>query len=195
MEDLYFEIDPNEGKILGQPINLDINWNNISGIIFLTKDELYDLSWTGHSNLGFIKICSENKDSIKKLKYDNNVLNSVKSKYKDIVSKYRLEKELNPILIDDSFSIQLTEKFKLNVLMKYNECLLDNNLIFNWKTLSGFVEFDSKKFLNLYKKIQIYIQNLFDLEYNLHKKIEECETIENLLDLNLKIDYNSVILL
>jgi CII-binding regulator of phage lambda lysogenization HflD len=79
--------------------------------------------------------------------------------------------------------------------MKYHECLGNENLKFNWKTLSGFFEFDSKMFLNLYAKIQNYIQNLFELEYKIHKKIEECENISNLMDLDLEILYDNKILL
>jgi|LakMenE18May11ns_1017448.scaffolds.fasta_scaffold9885095_2 hypothetical protein len=195
MDDLYFEINPNESKILGPPINLDINWNNISGIVFLNKEELYDLSWAGYSNIGFIKICSDNKNTIKSLYYDSNILNLVKSKWKSKVSENRKQIELIPLEINNSFSIQLTERCKSSIIMKYHECLGNENLKFNWKTLSGFFEFDSKMFLNLYAKIQNYIQNLFELEYKIHKKIEECENISNLMDLDLEILYDNKILL
>jgi hypothetical protein len=195
MDDLYFEINPNESKILGPPINLDINWNNITGIVFLTKEELYDLSWAGYSNIGFVKICNDNKNTIKSLYYDSIILTSVKSKWKDKVSENRKKIELIPLEINNSFSIQLTERCKLSIMMKYNECLLNQNLKFNWKTLSGFFEFDSKMFLDLYSKIQNYIQNLFELEYKIHKEIEECESIASLIDLDLEIIYNNKILL
>ena len=195
MDDLYFEINPNESKILGPPINLDINWNNITGIVFLTKEELYDLSWAGYSNIGFVKICNDNKNTIKSLYYDSIILNSVKSKWKDKVSENRKEIELIPLEINGSFSIQLTERCKLSIIMKYYECLMNENLKFNWKTLSGFFEFDSKMFLNLYSKIQNHIQNLFELEYKIHKEIEECENIASLIDLDLDIIYNNKILL
>jgi hypothetical protein len=195
MDDFYFEINPNESKIIGPPINLDVNWGNISGIIFLTKEEIYDLSWAGHPNFGFIKISKENKSSIKKLYYDNTILNSLKAKWKDKVSYSRNEKEIIPLEIDNSFSIQLTERCKLSMVMKYNECLMNDNYKFNWKTLSGFIEFDSKMFLDLYSKIQNYIQNLFELEYKIHKEIEECESIASLIDLDLEIIYNNKILL
>lgn len=195
MDDLYFEINPKENKILSPPKELDINWKNISGIIFLPKDELYDLSWAGYPDIGFLKISSENIDNIKNLKYDTNILDITKSKYKCIASNNRQNKEVQPLLVDDKFSIQLTEKCKLHMLMKYNECILDKNLKFNWKTIGGPVEFTSEKFLKLYKNIQKYIQNLFDLEISLHKKIEECKNIESLVLLDLKIDCNDKIIL
>lgn len=191
MDDLYFEVNPSDKKILGPPINLDVNWGNISGIIFLNKDELYDLSWCGHPNFGFVKICNENKELIKTLSYDENTLNLLKARLRSTVAESRREKELDPLLIDNLFSIQLTEKFKLHMIMKYHECILDNKLKFNWKTISGFIEFDSEKFINLYKKVQVYIQNLFDLELELNKKIEKCKNIESLMDLDLKICYNT----
>jgi len=193
MDELYFEINPKENKILSPPKELDINWKNISGIIFLSKDELYDLSWAGHYEIGFLKLSKKNIEEIKKLKYDSNILNITKSKYKNSVSNNRIEKELQTLLVDNQFSIQLTEKFKLHMLMKYNECILDKTLKFNWKTIGGPIEFTSEKFLKLYQSIQKYIQNLFDLEINLHKKIEGCKDLESLINLDLTISCSNKI--
>ena len=182
MNDLYFEINPKQNVILSPPKELDINWKNISGIIFLSKDELYDLTWAGYPETGFLQVSRENISRIKNLKYDDNILSITKSKYKNIVSYNRYEKELQTLLIDDKFSIQLTDKCKLHILMKYNECLSNKSLKFNWE-----------KFLKLYQKIQEYIQNLFDAEITLHKKIEECETIESILETDLSINCNNKI--
>ena len=195
MDDLYFEINPNENKILSPPKELDVNWNNIFGIVFLSKDELYDLSWAGYPNVGFIKICRDNVDIIKKFNYTENILDITKSKFKTIISNNRFAKELQPVLVDNKFSIQLTEKFKLHMLMKYNECILDKDLKFNWKTIGGYVEFTSEEFLKLYKKTQRHIQNLFDLEISLHKNIDECESIESLILLDLNITCDDKIIL
>ncbi len=195
MNDVYFEINPSENKILNFPVELDINWRNISGIIFLSNEELYDLSWAGYSNIGFVKISKENKNIIKNLSYDSDILNKSKLIYRNIVTKNCFEKETSPILVDNSFSIQLTEKNKLQILMKYNECIINDNLKFNWKTLSGFVELDSKKFINLYSKVQNYIQKLVDIEYHLYEKIENCKSILELLDLDLTVDCVSEITL
>lgn len=189
MNDVYFEINPSENKVIDFPVELDINWRNISGIIFLSKEELYDLSWAGYSNIGFIKICKENKNIIKNLSYDSNILDKSKLVYRNIVTKNCLEKEISPILINNSFSIQLTEKNKLQILMKYNQCISNSDLKFNWKTLSGFVELDSKKFIDLYNELQNYIQKLVDIEFLLYEKIENCKSISELLDLDLTVDY------
>ena len=187
MINLYFEINPKQSKIISSPKELQTNWKNISGIIYLSKDELYDLSWAGYDNLGFIKLCSENYETLKKLKYDNSIFLLTKSKYKDIVSNNRQEQELKPLLIYNQFSVKLTDKFKLHLLMKYNECSLDKSLKFNWKTISGPVEFTSEKFLIFYKKIQKYIQKLYDVEMELYKKIDSVENMKNLLKLDLEI--------
>lgn len=195
MNDLYFKINPNESKILGPPTTLETNWNNISGIIFLSKDELYNLSWAGYPGIGFIKICNENKEIIKKLNYDSECLGLLKNHLKIIVSKNRYELETTPIEFDGSFYLQLTDRSKLSIIMKYNECLLDKNLNFKWKTLNGFKEFNSEEFLNLHNKIQKYIQNLFDLEYQICKKIQSCEDIISLLELDLNISIENKILL
>lgn len=195
MNDLYFKINPNESKILGSPTTLDTNWNNISGITFLSKDELYDLSWAGYNGIGFIKICSENKDTITNLNYNNDCFNLIKTHFKGIVSKNRYEIETSPIEVNESYYIQLTDRCKLSMIMKYNECLLDKNLIFRWKTLNGFKEFNSEEFLNLFNKIQKHTQNLFELEYEICKKIYNCENITSLLELDLNISFENKITL
>lgn len=195
MIDYYFEINPSEKKILNFPVELDINWKNISGILFLSKEELYDLSWAGYPNIGFIKISKENKDIIKDFKYDSDILDKSKLIYKNILEKNCHEKEVSPILVNDHFSIQLTEKNKLKILMKYNECILNDNLKFNWKTLTGFVELDSKKFISLYNEVQNYIQKILDIEYDLCEKIKNCKSIVELLNLDLTVDFISEITL
>lgn len=191
MNDLYFEINPTFEKIISAPVELDINWNNISGIIFLTADEIYDLSWAGHPNFGFIKICKDNIDLLKRFTFTGEILNRTKIKYKSTISQICYEKESNPILIDNSYSIHLTDSNKLDIIMKYNECILDETMEFNWKTANGFMKFDSKSFINLYKKIQLYKQKLIDFEYELHKKVEDCTDIEQMLRLNIESDYFS----
>jgi hypothetical protein len=187
MIDLYFEINPKQNKIISSPKELQTNWKNISGITYLSKKELYDLSWAGYDNFGFVKICIDNYDTLKKLKYENSIFLVTKSKYKDIVSDNRRDQELRPLLVDNRFSVQLTDKFKLHLLMKYNECISDTNLKFNWKTISGPVEFTSEKFLIFHKKIQKYIQKLYDMEIELHKKIDSVENMKDLLKLDLRI--------
>ena len=189
MNDLYFEINPTLEKIISAPIELDINWNNISGIVFLTPDEIYDLSWAGHPNFGFIKISKDNIEVLKKFTFTSDILNLTKIKYKNIISQSCYENESLPILIDNSYSIQLNKNNKLDIIMKYNECILDENLNFNWKTASGFMKFNSKSFIELYKKIQIHKQKLIDFEYELHNKIENCNNIEDLLKLSAQNNY------
>lgn len=189
MNDLYFEINPTLEKIISSPIELDINWSNISGIIFLSSDELYDLSWAGHPNFGFVKVCTDNIELLKRFTFTSDILNYTKIKYKNIISEICQENESNPVIIDNLYSVQLTEKNKLDIIMKYNECLLNENLEFNWKTTSGFMKFNSKMFINLYKKIQIHKQKLIDLEYELHTKVENCNNIEDLLRLDIEKNY------
>lgn len=185
MSNFYFEVNPTKKQILSEPKILGTNWKTISGILYLTKDELYDLSWAGYPDFGFIKISNENKDILKNFNCDLNTFSDIKLKYKEIVSNNRNEQELHPLTIDNRFSIQLTDKCKLHLTMKCNECLFRKNFRFNWKTSSGCIDFTSENFLFLYRKIQIHIQTLFDLEIDLHRKIDACTNVESLFDLNL----------
>lgn len=180
---LYFKINPKTKKILAHPQKLEENWRNISGLPYLSKSELYDLSWAGYKNEGFIHI--EDEEELNQLTCDNEILNQIKIYYRNYVSELRYRKESEVICIDDYFYIQLNDRCKLLLTMKYLECSSNKDLNFRWKTIKGSIEFNSSKFINLYHKIQVHIQNLFEEELELQEKINQCEDINELLNLNL----------
>jgi len=190
MDDFFFVINPIENKIINAPQKMGINWKNICTIRSLSTEELYDLSWAGHEGVGFVKACGENKDIIQNLNCDPDILILVKNTYKKIISEKRKEKESFPILVEGKFLIQLTEKCKLHMLMKYIECISNEDLSFNWKSNTGPIKFTAIKFILLYKKIQSHIQNLFDKEIEIHNQIDECQDIKSLMNVELDINCN-----
>lgn len=186
-QNFYFEINPVERKILSHPKEIQENWKNISGLPYLSEDELYDLSWAGYDNQGFLKISSDNKEKLKKFSCDDEIFNQNKIYFRNYVTELRYQKENDVVCIDDYFWIQLNDRCKLLILMKYLECIEDENLIFNWKTIKGTISFNSSKFIQLYKKIQIHIQQLFEEELRLHEQINNSKNFIELLNLNLII--------
>ncbi len=193
MSDLYFEINPTKIEIIDGPKELEINWRNISGIYYLNPEELYDLSWAGYKDVGFIKISKENIDILSKYSIKPDLLTVIKSRFKQIVSTNKQNFEFQPLNINNEYSIQLTEKYKLLLMMKYLECCNNSNHKFQLLTLSGPVKFESKSYINFYNKIQNYIQRLIDVEIFLHKKIENSSNIKEILNAKLDINYKTLI--
>lgn len=179
--DLYFEINPKEKKISSAPEKLEINWKNISGIVYLNEDELYDLSWAGYPENGFLKFSKENEKKLKKFDCDSILFNRIKSQFKDQVSSLRYEIECSGININNRYEISTDDRSKTLILMKYLECNSNNDLNFKWKSKSGFIDFTSSEFLKLVIEMQKFIQNLFDLEFNLYNEIERCNDILDIL--------------
>lgn len=195
LNNLYFEINPKTKTIKSRPKQLDHNWKNISGLLYLSESQIYNLSWAGYEEDGFIKITKENAERLEDFNSDFNALDSLKIIFKQQVSYNRSIKDSGVITIDNKYSIQLTDKCKTALSMKYLECITLKDLKINWKTLSGFIEFSDSEFKVLFLKIQKYIQNLFDIEKSIYLKIENSKTFKELLDIDIEIDDNGAILL
>jgi hypothetical protein len=195
--DLYFKINPKERKILDSPKPLELNWNNIGGLPFLSEEQLLDLSWAGYDGVGFIKYDIDNKNSLRCYSCDEKILLSIKWELIKKLSEDRYNYECGGVIINNQYKISTDDRSKLLLQIKYSECLDDDNLIFNWKTSSGFVEFTSDKFINLYKKIRLFYQKCFDIEFQYNNQINSCNEFVNLLYLNLNNipwNFNNIIL-
>lgn len=186
MNDLYLEINPVCKKIIGYPKKLEVNWNNIGGLCYLEDEKLFDLSWAGYPENGFVKFSKNKKFTINNLTFDDSILSSIKTKLKTYICEIRYLSECNGVLVNNQYYMDTDDRSKLHMLMKYNECILNENLNFNWKTKSGYMKFTSEDFIRLYNKIQTYIQKCFDLEFDLYNKIDNCDTIVKLLSLDLE---------
>lgn len=195
MKKYYFEINPRKNIILDSPKELDSTWKNISGIDKLEDNYLQDLSWGGYPEGGFLRFCQENYENSKSFSYEKDVF--VRSMFfvKDLVTRNRKSFLSEKIIINENYSINLTNNFKISLLMKYNECLFDKNLKFKWKFNEGFLEYDSEKFISLYKKIQNHIGSAFEEEQKINSIIENCSDLYSLLRINteIKLDLNFTI--
>lgn len=189
---LYVEIDLESKKIINFPKELDINWKNISGLCYLSDSELFDLSWAGYPQTGFIKYCPENIEKIKLFSIDNDIFLQIKDTLKQHLSEIRYQYETNGVIIDNRYQLSTTDRSKILMQGKYLECINDESLSFKWKSQSGVVDLSSKEFIKIFNQIQIFIQKTFEVEITYIEKINSCDNIIDLFSIDLnKIDWNT----
>jgi hypothetical protein len=186
MSELYIEIDPREGKILDYPKKLETNWKNIGGLVYLDESQLKDLTWAGYLNSGFIKICKNSIDTLRNFTYDQKIFDDMKITLKDEITSLRNLHESSGVIVNNIYHINIDKHSNIMMLCKYQECLLDPEFTFNWKVTGSFFKFKSDEFINLFLKIQKYIQTLFDKEFELHNEIDKCNNIVELISIDLE---------
>lgn len=190
--DLYLEIDPKNYIILGPPKELELNWNNIGGLSFLSDDKLYDLSWAGYENSGFIKFVPQNKNKIRCFTCSPILIEKIKTELKQQLSKIRYQYECGGVIIKNQYQIATDDRSKILMQIKYTECKENPDLIFDWKTNSGRVEFTSVEFIKVFEKIRNFIQECFEIEFKHHDKINECSNVLDFCYIDLhKITWSS----
>jgi hypothetical protein len=191
MNDLYIEIDPKNKKLLSPPKKLELNWNNISGLCFLEDDKLFDLSWAGYENTGFIKFNEENKNAIRCFEYDNEILNQIKIKLKKKLSEIRYNYECGGIILDNKYTIDTDDRSKLLMHLQYSYCKDNLDNAFIWRSSGGNISLTSEEFIVIFHKVVEFIQRCDELEAEYVEKINSCTDVINLCYINLdKIDWN-----
>ena len=189
---LYVEIDPKNQIILSCPKELELNWNNIGGLSFLSDDQLYDLSWAGYENSGFIKFDKENRNALRCFTCEPSLIEQIKSELKLKLSEIRYNYECSGVIVNDEYTLNTNDRSKILMQIKYLECKECDDLNFIWKTSSGKVEFTSSTFIKVFKKIREFIQKSFDLEVTICNNIDNCNDIISLVSINLnEIEWNS----
>jgi hypothetical protein len=197
MNDLYFEVDPKRKEILAPPRQLELNWNNIGGLLFLDDNKLSDLSWAGYENSGFIKFTKENKDTLRCYSCGDKIIDQIKTELIKKLSEIRYNYECGGVIVNNSYMLNTDDRSKLLMQMKYLECKYNPNLMFKWKTTSGFIEFSSNDFVIIFEKIWDFIQECFDMEKKISSRISKCDKFIDLLyiDLNsINWNFNKIII-
>lgn len=177
--DLYLYCDIIKKQILENPRILEENWKNISGIVYLSDDELKDLSWAGHSGFGFINISN---NILFEYQYSEKLLFDMKTKLKIDVEYKKRQKEIEGIIINNKFNISLSSDSKILLLMKYLECK-EKEFTFDFLTSSGSVKLSSTKFISIFHSIMKYIDDLLQMQICLFKEIDEKVDLKSLLEL------------
>ena len=174
LNNFYILVDTEKKIVIDKIQKLPQNWKNIAGLPGLSDEELRDLTWAGHSNLGWISIrLKEIEDYLclpETLELNKNTL-------KDLISKIRKEKQAEIIEYQGA-------KLKSNTNTLYSLFLLHKKKEVNYKCINGYHTFTSSQICELYDIIDTNMQKWFDWEMNVYSQIDACLSISDFLNVN-----------
>lgn len=177
LSDFYVLVDNEKSIIIDKIQELPENWNNISGLKYLSYDKIKDLDWSGNNNLGWIKIKS---NDIKKYSSSKETLTLNKNHLKNLVSKIRKEKQFQYIRYNEA-------EFKTDIKTRYSLLLLINSNLgdnINFKCLNGYFSFNQDQLKDILNKINAHIQEYFDIEKNIFDQIDQCDSVQDFMNIN-----------
>lgn len=174
LNDFYILVDTEKKIIIDKIQKLPYNWKNIAGLPGLSDDEIRDLKWAGHSNLGWINIRSS---EIKEYSCSVENLELNKNTFKDLISNIRKEKQSESIEYQGA-------KVKSNTKTLYSLFLLHNKKKVNYKCINGYHTFTSLQICELYDILESNMQKWFDWEMNVYSQIDACKSIFDFLNVN-----------
>lgn len=183
----YVLVDKSTETVLNHPAELPENWNNIHGLPSLNDEELADLGWAGHENLGWIKFDLEFPNHYN---FADEWTSFAKESIKDFYAKLRWEAETKGIIYK-SVEIGTDDRTKTTILLKKELMAKTSKQTFSWKHKGSIVEFNVKDIIEISNAINDYIQECFEIEASL---IQQLDAATNPLDLaryNLEIEWPS----
>ena len=174
MNDFYILVDTEQKITIDKIQELPLNWSNISGLNGLSDEELSDLKWAGHHNIGWVSIKSE---KIKEYTSSPENLELNKNTFKQLISEKR--KQLQKIPIGYNGAIIKSDIQSANFLFS-----LQNESTINYKCVNGYHTFTSEQIKDIFNLMQSHIQKYFNLEMQIYKQRESCQTISDFFDVN-----------
>jgi hypothetical protein len=183
MNDFYVLVDLNNKKILCPIMELPSNWANISGLNLMSDSKISDLTWAGHSNLGWKRFSDK---SLIEYATSNEWFEASKLKLKSCIKEERKIRESEALSFKGNIFLP-DEKTKNSILLKLLS--INNDDTFIWKFANRTTEINSKDFSDLHKFLTSYIQKCFDIEYDFTNLINLTKTFEDLYNLDLELDW------
>jgi hypothetical protein len=174
LNNFYVLVDVQKNIIIDKIQNLPQNWKNISNLSGLSDEELLDLTWAGHDNIGWINIHSE---KIKNFVSSAENLDLNKNCLKKIISNIRKEKQNCPINYNNA-------KIKTDIKTITSLFLLKGKPTTNFKCINGYFIFNEKQISEIYDIISEQIQHYFNIEKDIYDKIDKCNSIYDLFQIN-----------
>jgi len=174
LNNFYVLVDTETKIIIDKIQTLPYNWKNIAGLPGLSDSEICDLTWAGHSNLGWINIHSS---EIKEYSCSSENLKLNKNTFKDLISNIRKEKQTESIEYQGA-------KLKSNTKTLYSLFLLQTKESVNYKCIDGYYTFTKEQIKELYAIIESKLQKWFDWEMNVYAQIDTCQRISDFLNVN-----------
>jgi len=177
LDDYYVLVDTQQKIVIDKIQKLPNNWRNISGLSGLSDDELCDLKWAGHHNLGWVSIASE---LIKEYHSQSENLELNKNTLKQLISKIRKEKESSGIEYQ-GIRFKTDEKTRYSLLIKK----LQGNAQVNYKCFNRYHTLTSEQINEVCIIMEKHIQECFDWEMRAYQQIEACENIFEFSKINI----------
>jgi hypothetical protein len=174
LNNFYILVDTEKKIVIDKIQKLSQNWKNIAGLPGLSDEELRDLKWAGHSNLGWINIRSK---EIKEYSSSQENLELNKNEFKSLITQLRKEKQSETIEYQGA-------KLKSDTNTLYSLFLLHKKKEVNYKCIDGYHTFTSSQICELYDIIDTNIQKWFDWEMNVYSQIDVCKNISDFLNVN-----------
>jgi hypothetical protein len=169
LNNFYVLVDTETNQVIDRIQKLPQNWQNIAGLPGLSDEELCDLKWAGHRNLGWINIHSE---KIKEYTSPPENLDLNKNTFKFLISELRKEKQSEPIEYNGA-------KLKSNIQTWHSLSLLKEKEKVNYKCINGYYTFTSLQIVEICDKIEQQIQTPFDREMEIYDQIDKCQSISD----------------
>jgi putative methionine-R-sulfoxide reductase with GAF domain len=170
----YVLVDKELKEIIDKIQRLPKNWKNIAGLSGLSDEELGDLEWAGHKNIGWINIHSE---ELKNFSFSVENLNLNKNEFKTLVSNFRKENQAEPLKYYDA-------QIKTNVETQMTLLLLKEKSKVNFKCINGYYMFTSKEISEIYDLIDKKIEYLFNREKEIYDNIDQCSSLCDFVNVN-----------
>ena len=177
LSDFYVLVDTQQKIVIDKIQKLPENWNNIAGLPGLSNNELCDLKWAGHHNLGWVSIASE---LIKEYKSPVENLELNKNTLKQLISEIRKEKESDGIEYQ-GIKIKTDEKTRYSLFIKK----LQGNEEVNYKCFNHYHTFTNSQVSEICDIMETYIQECFDWEMSVYQQIENCKKLSDFMSIKL----------
>jgi hypothetical protein len=177
LNDFYILVDTENKEIIDKFEKLPKNWKNIAGLNGLSDEELEDLKWAGHHNLGWMNL---NSPKISEFKVSSENLELNKNTLKVLISEQRKEEQNIPIEYKGA-KIKTDTETRYSLHLKKN--LKENQI--NFKCINGYFTFSHEEILEISELIESRIQEYFDKEMKMYQKIDQCQSIVDLAKINI----------
>jgi hypothetical protein len=167
LTNFYVLVDTKVKQIINKIQTLPENWQNIAGLSNLSDEELCDLKWAGHHNIGWVNI---NSEKIKEYQSSPENLELNKNEFKLLISKLIKEKKSKPIEYYGA-------KLKVDHQTWSSLFILKDNDKVDYKCVDGYHTFTSSQIAEIYDIINENIQKYFNIEMEIYNQIDTCQSV------------------
>ena len=186
-KNFYVLVNTTTNNVLSHPSELPENWNTIHGLRAFTDEQLSNLEWAGHSNLGWIKF---NSDFPTIYTFAENWQVFAKETLKEKYSELRWKKETEGIVYN-GIEIETDDRTKTTILLKKELISTSSKETFSWKHNGEIFQLNSDDIIKISNAINDYIQKCFEIEASLIQNLNLVETPLDLVKFNLDIEWPS----